>query len=120
MKTPESCPRIMCVCVCVYNFVFYRKVHIAIIFIKVSKDLSLFSRQVMSYSCDPVDCSLPGSSVHGILQARILEWVAISKDNSTLNSMYGSHRILCDLGHESLVYSLNFQVKKLWPSGGQG
>ena len=28
--------------------------------------------------CDPVDCSLPGSSVHGILQARILEWVTIS------------------------------------------
>ena len=28
--------------------------------------------------CNPVDCSLPGSSVHGILQARILEWVAIS------------------------------------------
>ena len=28
--------------------------------------------------CDPVDCSLPDSSVHWILQARILEWVAIS------------------------------------------
>ena len=28
--------------------------------------------------CDPVDCSPPGSSVHGILQARILEWMAIS------------------------------------------
>ena len=28
--------------------------------------------------CDPMDCSLPGSPVHGILQARILEWVAIS------------------------------------------
>ena len=27
--------------------------------------------------CDPMDCSLPGSSVHRILQARILEWVAI-------------------------------------------
>ena len=27
--------------------------------------------------CDPMDCSLPGSSVHGIFQARILEWVAI-------------------------------------------
>ena len=27
---------------------------------------------------DPMDCSLPGSSVHGIFQARILEWVAIS------------------------------------------
>ena len=28
--------------------------------------------------CDPMDCSSPGSSVHEILQARILEWVAIS------------------------------------------
>ena len=28
--------------------------------------------------CDPVDYSPPGSSVHGILQARILEWVTIS------------------------------------------
>ena len=27
--------------------------------------------------CDPINCSPPGSSVHGILQARILEWVAI-------------------------------------------
>ena len=27
--------------------------------------------------CDPMDCSLPGSSAHGISQARILEWVAI-------------------------------------------
>ena len=28
--------------------------------------------------CDPMDCSPPGSSVHRILQARVLEWVAIS------------------------------------------
>ena len=28
--------------------------------------------------CDPMDCNPPGSSVHGIFQARILEWVAIS------------------------------------------
>ena len=38
-----------------------------------------FPREVKSLShvrlCDPMDCSLPGSSVHGILQARILEWV---------------------------------------------
>ena len=27
--------------------------------------------------CDPMDCSPPGSSVHGILQARILEWVSM-------------------------------------------
>ena len=34
--------------------------------------------------CDPVDCSLPGSSVHGILQARIQEWVAISFSKSEI------------------------------------
>ena len=28
--------------------------------------------------CDPMDCSLPGSSVHGIFQAGVLEWVAIA------------------------------------------
>ena len=28
--------------------------------------------------CDPMDCCLPGSSVHGIFQARVLEWVAIA------------------------------------------
>ena len=33
---------------------------------------------VMSDSCDPMDRSLPGSSVHGLLQARMLEWAAIS------------------------------------------
>ena len=33
--------------------------------------------------CDPVDCSLPGFSVHGILQARILEWVAISSSRGS-------------------------------------
>ena len=35
-------------------------------------------RSVVSDSCDPMDYSLPGSSVHRIFQARILEWVAIS------------------------------------------
>ena len=33
--------------------------------------------------CDPMDCSLPGSLVHGIFQARVLEWVAISEAFST-------------------------------------
>ena len=35
------------------------------------------SRSVMLTLCNPTDCSPPGSSVHGILQARILEWVAM-------------------------------------------
>ena len=33
--------------------------------------------------CDPMDYSLPGSSVHGILQARIVEWVAISSSRES-------------------------------------
>ena len=33
--------------------------------------------------CDPRDCSLPGSSVHGFLQSRTLEWVAISSSRGS-------------------------------------
>ena len=36
--------------------------------------------------CNPMDCSLPGFSVHGILQARILEWVAIPFCNGSFPS----------------------------------
>ena len=40
------------------------------------------SESEVAQSCptlsDPMDCSLPGSSVHGILQARVLEWGAIA------------------------------------------
>ena len=36
--------------------------------------------------CDPTDCSLPGSSVHGIFQARIMEWVAISYSKGSSRS----------------------------------
>ena len=36
------------------------------------------SLQLCPTLCDPMDCSLPGSSVHGILQARTLEWVVTS------------------------------------------
>ena len=46
-----------------------------------SKRCSLGEREV-AQSCptlrDPIDCSLPGSSIHGIFQARVLEWGAIA------------------------------------------
>ena len=35
---------------------------------------------------DPMDCSFPGSSVHGVLQARILEWVAMPFSRGSSNS----------------------------------
>ena len=50
----------MCVCVC------------------VCAHTHALSHLVMSDSCDPMDCSLLGFSVHGILPARILEWVTFS------------------------------------------
>ena len=46
-------PRLLCVCVCVLN-------HFSCVSL-----------------CNPMDCSPPGSSVHGTLQARILEWAAV-------------------------------------------
>ena len=41
------------------------------------------SLQSCSTLCNPVDCSLPGPSVNGILQARILEWVAMPSSSMT-------------------------------------
>ena len=63
--------------------------------------------------CDPVDCSLPGSSVHGVSQARTLEWVAISflrassrPRDQTWASCIG-RRVLCHLAmwEQSLYYN---------------
>ena len=46
--------------------------------------MKMKSESELAESCptlsDPMDCSLPGSSVHGIFQARVLEWVAIASD----------------------------------------
>ena len=40
--------------------------------------------------CDPMDCSPPGSSVHGILQSRILEWVAMPFSRGSSSPMVGT------------------------------
>ena len=65
--------------------------------------------------CDPIDFSPPGSSFHGILQARILEWVAISfsrgsfqpRDRAQVSHVPGR---LYRLSHQgSLRLSLNCQ-----------
>ncbi|CAI9173094.1 unnamed protein product [Rangifer tarandus platyrhynchus] len=62
------------------------------------------SESEVAQSCltlsDPMDCSLPGSSIHGVLQARVLEWVplpslrleyysAIKRNNATCDNMEG-------------------------------
>ena len=49
------------------------------------------SESEVAQSCptlsDPMDCSLPGSSIHGICQARVLEWVAIAFSSTELGSL---------------------------------
>ena len=43
---------------------------------------------------DPTDCSLPGSSVHGIFQARVLEWGAITFSYLILSQLYEADSII--------------------------
>ena len=87
--------------------------------------LNLFSRWVpprgqseVTQSCPtlcyPVDCSPPGSSVHGISQARILEWVAISfsrgssqpRDQTQVSHIAGRCFNLCTTRGQAGCYSL--------------
>ena len=50
--------------------------------------------------CDPMDCSLPGSSVHGILQARILEWVVMPSSRGSNPGLLNCKWILYCLSHQ--------------------
>ena len=80
------------------------------------KDLLLSIMKVLAAQscptlCDPMDCSLPSSSVHGILQARILEWVAIpfTRGSSLQGSNLGllhCRQILYHLSHQGSPLSL--------------
>ena len=52
--------------------------------------------------CDPMDCSLPGSSVHGMFQARVLEWGAIAL--STILTGYVSMSVDSVVGVSALAH----------------
>ena len=54
--------------------------------------------------CDPMECSLPGSSVHGILQARILEWVAIFSSRGSSQLRDGTHVSCISCIDSSILY----------------
>ena len=75
------------------------------------------SESEVTQSCptpsDPMDCSLPGSSIHGIFQARVLEWVAIAfskscvKRNQSQKSQYF---------HLLLTHDVEPLVAQVWPT----
>jgi len=58
------------------------------------------SESEVAQSCptlsDPKDCSLPGSSIHGIFQARVLEWGAIA-----FSMMYSTYKLNKQGGHRT-------------------
>ena len=77
--------------------------------------------------CDPVDCSLQGSSVHGIFQARVLEWVAISfsrgssrpRDQTQVFCIAGRHFTVwatecCNVGSETISMNPNSITFKIF------
>ena len=75
--------------------------------------------------CDPMDCSPLGSSAHGILQVRILEWVAISFSKSVSSGKVTDkiprgrgvfHLLGAELRFSSfpLSFSKNSQEKRQW------
>ena len=68
--------------------------------------------------CDPVDCSLPGSSVHGIFQARVLEWGAIA-----FSRWYSSQQLIhwdsiSPFSHPNVLTSIQFSsvhsLSRVW------
>ena len=48
--------------------------------------------------CDPMDCIPPGSSIHGILQARVLEWAAIPFSREVYLGSYSNVFSKCNMG----------------------
>ena len=70
----------------------------------MEKEVKVLVAQLCPTLCNPMDCSLPGSSVHGSLQARLLKWVAIPGDlappqGSNLGPLH-CRQILYHLSHQ--------------------
>ena len=79
-----------------------------------------WSHSVVSDSSDPMDCSLPGSSVHGIFQAKVLEWGAIAFSDmliliSTNSNLKMQRRLCCRVTHLPPIskYRFFFMKKKM-------
>ena len=64
--------------------------------------------------CDPRDRSPPGSSVHGILLARILEWVAMPSSRDLPHQDQTAYLMSSFLEKETATHSRNFAWKILW------
>ena len=72
------------------------------------------SESEVAQSCltlsDPMDCSLPGFSVHGIFQAKVLEWGAIAFSMTNLDSIKKQRHYFVNRG----LYSQSYVFFLLW------
>ena len=63
--------------------------------------------------CDPIDCSPPGSSVHWLFQARLLEWAALSSSRGSSWSRDQTHLLYLLLGRHILYHYTTFSTRHL-------
>ena len=80
---------------------------------KVTLCVSVLVAQSCSTLCDPMDCSLPGSSVHRILQAKMLEWgaIPISKGNIKQNLKLSLQLFVYNEWHSFRYYQIYQEIK---------
>ena len=67
-----------CFSLAAFSIIFLGLVFVSLICMCLGMFLGSEVTQLGPTLCDPMDCSPPGSSIHGIFQARVLEWVDIS------------------------------------------
>ena len=112
------CPHVHSLCLCLYSCPANR--FICTIFSRFYESESESEvAQLYPTLCDPVDCSLPGSSICGALQARILEWVAISfsrgssrpRDRTQVSLIAGRRFTLW--ATRALIYNICFSLSDL-------
>ena len=76
------------------------------------KSESEVAQSCLTFS-DPMDCSLPGSSIHGIFQARVLEWGAIAFSLSVSTPLQKKKK-KCQFKLQSLVHKHDFPLSPVF------
>ena len=75
----------------------------------------VLSLQLCLTICNPLDCSLPGASVHEVLQARILEWLAMPSSRGSSWPRDWTH-VSC-IGRQVLYYNTTWEALLIWYPG---
>ena len=94
-----------------YHFPWTLKIHYTYFFFKKKVKESEVAQSCPTL-CDPIDCSLSGSSVHGFFQAMVLEWIAISFSRGS-SQPRARTRVSCIVDRRFTVWATR-EVQKIW------